>query len=245
MLATTIFLSLLQTGSIEVKIDIVYGTSPGLKGSVELKLDQYRPQNASKAPGIVLIHGGGFTGGNKGGQTGALARYLAERGYVCVDINYRLQRDVGGAIPKAIGAAIEDAGKALSWMVTNAESLGIDKNRLAIGGSSAGAITSLLSTYGENRSKVPVRAVIDLWGGMYNQVNSLKKGDPPVLIIHGSDDRVVAYSLSEALTARAKEVGVLFELIKVQGAGHGVRLDGTHEGKTYQEIILGFLKKHV
>ncbi|MBC8066158.1 MAG: alpha/beta hydrolase [Chlorobia bacterium] len=245
MLAVAVVCLLAQGGSVTVDRDIVYGKSKGVAGQFELKLDLYRASTSAKAPGVVLIHGGGFTGGSKGGQTGSLSRYLAERGFVCVDINYRLQRDIGGPIRDAILAAVEDAGKALDWMVANADRYGIDKKRLAIGGSSAGAITALFSTYGDNRSKVPVKAVIDLWGGMYGQQSAMKKGDPPMLIIHGTEDRVVSYQLAEALMVRAKEVGVSTELKKVVGAGHGMRLDGKFEGETFNDIILKFLKRHL
>ena len=80
-----------------------------------------------------------------------------------------------------------------------------------------GAITALLITYGGNRSKVPVKAVIDLWGAMYGRHISMKKGDPLFLVIPGENDRIVPYRYTEELTARAKEVGIPFEL-KVRGA---------------------------
>lgn len=245
MFAAVILCLVAQIGSVSVERDLVYGKSKGVNGDFELKMDLYWPSGAKKAPGVILIHGGGFTGGNKGAATGALSKYLADQGYVCIDINYRLQKDIGGTRVDAIGAAVEDAGKALAWMVANADKHGVDKGRLAIGGSSAGAITALLSTYGPNRSKVPVKAVIDLWGAMYGQQTSMKKGDPPFLVIHGENDRVVLYSHAEDLVARAKEIGVPFELKKVLGAGHGVRLNTRFEGETFNDIILKFLKKHL
>lgn len=245
MFAAVMLCLVAQTGSVSVERHLIYGKSKGLTGDFELKMDLYRPSETKKAPGVVLIHGGGFTGGNKGGATGSLSRFLAEKGYVCIDINYRLQKDVGGTRVNAISSAVEDAGKALDWMSANAGKYGIDKGRLAIGGSSAGAITALLSTYGPNRSKVPVKAVIDLWGAMYGQQDSMKKSDPPFIVIHGENDQVVPYRYAEELTARAKEIGVPFELKKVLGAGHGVRLNTTFEGESFNDIILKFLKKHL
>lgn len=245
MVAVAVVCLLVQGGSVIVDRDIVYGKSKGIAGQFELKLDLYRTASSTKVPGVVLIHGGGFKAGNKGGNTGSLSRFLAERGFVCVDINYRLQRDVGGPIQDAIQAAVEDAGKALDWMVANADRYGIDKKKIAIGGTSAGAITSLFSTYSENRNKVPVSAVLDLWGGMYGQQSAMKNGDPPMLIIHGTEDRVVPYQLAEALIARAKEVGVSTELKKIQGVGHGMPLDRKFEGETLNNIILKFLRRHL
>ena len=80
---------------------------------------------------------------------------------------------------------------------------------------------------------------------MLGKQTSMRKGDPPFLVIHGERDSVVPYIQAENLIARAKEIGVSFELKKILGAGHGVRLNNTFEGESFNDIILKFLKKHL
>ena len=134
----------------------------------------------------MLLHGGGFTSGAKGGYTGELARHLADKGYTAFDIDYRLMRDLGpnATLPKAMVAAREDLARAVKYVVANSKTYAIDPDRLDVGGGSAGAITALLATYGEDRSDWKPKAVVSLWGGMYGQEKVIKPGDPPVLLVH-------------------------------------------------------------
>lgn len=216
--------------------NIVYRTVNGKS----LHLDAYR---ASKPSGkvFIAIHGGGFTGGDKGGITGELCRYLSERGFTCFDINYRLQRDVGGTIQTAIDAAVEDATAAHQWAISNAAKYGGDPKRIGMGGSSAGAITSLFTAYSRN---VPVKAVVDMWGGMYGRESDMKRGEPPLLIIHGRNDRSVAFSHATNLESRAKSEGIKYQFLANDG-GHTLNLNTRINGKTLLESIEGFLNEHL
>ena len=100
---------------------------------------------------IVWVHGGGFSAGDK--SNGAdWATAFARRGYVAVSIGYRLLATgpCGGTGPvpehcyTAAYAAQHDAQAAVRWLRKNAAFLGIDPNRIAMSGESAGAVTSLL-----------------------------------------------------------------------------------------------------
>ena len=86
-----------------------------------------------KRPAIILWHGGGFTQGNAG-QFYFQANYFAERGAVCFRPEYRI-RDVDGTLPVY---AIEDGISAVRWIKEHAKTFGIDANRVAVGGGSAG-----------------------------------------------------------------------------------------------------------
>jgi acetyl esterase/lipase len=220
----------------QVDRNIVYRTINGKS----LQLDAYR---ATKPNGrvFIAIHGGGFTGGNKGGNTGELCQYLSQRGYTCFDINYRLQRDVGGTIQTAIDAAVEDASAAYNWAVSNSAKYGGDPKRIGMGGSSAGAITSLFTTYSRN---IPVKAVIDLWGGMYGKESDMKRGEAPVLIIHGRNDRTVAFSHATNLANRASSEGIKHKLLANEG-GHTLALSTRIEGKTLLDHIESFLNDNL
>lgn len=230
--------------------DIEFAKAKVEGGEKSLKLDAYIPAGDGPFPAIVLIHGGGFKVGDKGGNMGALGRYLSARGIACFDIQYRLEGDKPTtpgrtSMARAMAAAVEDAGSALSWVTDNAKAYKVDPKRLAIGGSSAGSITALLSTYGENRSKVPVNCVVNLWGSMYLQVNEMKKGDPPFILIHGENDTTVPFRYGEQLMKRADEVGVRYEKFVLEGGGHGMPLRTKVGDITLDEFIYRFLKKEL
>ncbi len=76
--------------------DVPYGTGAVRGGGeVDLLLDLYEPvAGPSPRPVAIIVHGGGFVGGDKaGGVHGRVAEELAARGFVAVSINYRLAPD--------------------------------------------------------------------------------------------------------------------------------------------------------
>lgn len=218
----------------QVDRNIIYRTINGKS----LHLDVYR---ATRPNGkvFIAIRGGGFTGGSKGGNTGELSQYLAQRGFTCFDINYRLKSDVGGAIQTAIDAAVEDASAAYNWVVANCSKYGGDPKRIGMGGSSAGAITSLFTTYSRN---VPAKAVVDLWGGMYGREADMKRGEAPLIIIHGKNDRTVAFSHATNLESQARREGIKVQFLSNDG-GHTLNLNTRINGKTILESIEQFLSE--
>lgn len=237
-------------------VAVVYGKAAvraPRAGEKELLLDLYEPTGTSvpaKRPAMVVIHGGGFKGGSRSAANMAgLCRELTSRGYVCISIDYRMQGDdppTNGetAIERAIAAAITDAATAVQWLVSHAEQYGVDTTRIAVGGGSAGAITSLLLTYKQRELGAydpPVAAVIDLWGSLYQSANDIMPGAPPVLIIHGTNDQIVKFSGAEDIVRRCQEVGVTCELYAIQGAGHGVPLTQAYDGVPLQQRIADFL----
>jgi acetyl esterase/lipase len=213
-------------------IELVYSKV----GSMELKLDAYRPKVASGKT-FIAVHGGGFTGGSKGGNTGFLCAYLSARGFTCFDINYRLQKDGASNLQDAVQNATNDVVTAFKWVEKNCKEYGGDPKKIAIGGSSAGAIASLYATY--NR-KIAVRSVVDLWGGMYGTETDMKANSPAILIIHGENDKVVPFTHATALKNRASQVGVFHRFVPIN-AGHGVDLKTEVKRLSLLEHIESFL----
>jgi acetyl esterase/lipase len=108
----------------------------------------YRPQNAADGPLPVLLyfHGGGYVIGDVACYDG-LTRFLAREGRIAVlSVDYRLGPEY------RFPHAFEDAFAALGWLQRNAAGLGLDPERIAVGGDSAGgAISATLSTYAESK----------------------------------------------------------------------------------------------
>lgn len=104
-------------------------------------------------PAIVFLHGGGFVTGNKSQEsTKAFAQLLASTGYVVFSIDYRLMSEpatftVLGMTELPVLQAVADARAAVRFVRSKAHEWNIDTNRIAIGGTSAGAITSLALGY--------------------------------------------------------------------------------------------------
>jgi acetyl esterase/lipase len=120
--------------SIEFTRDIVYGKG----GDREMMLNLSRPKNLNQpTPCIVLIHGGGWSGGNRD-QLNEPCWHMAERGYVTATVSYRLA-------PSAVWPAqIEDVKCAVRFLRANAARYNIDPQRIGAVGFSAGAHLAML-----------------------------------------------------------------------------------------------------
>ncbi len=102
------------------------------------KLDLYLPDESGAQPAVMLIHGGAWRFGDKRHFTNA-ARRFARSGYVAASINYRLVPE--GAFPNGP----RDTACALAFLQKNAGDYGIDPERIAVVGYSAGGhLASLL-----------------------------------------------------------------------------------------------------
>lgn len=118
-------------------------------GDTKLDLFVFQPkehQAGDKRPAIVFFHGGGW----RAGDPSALmpqCLYFAKRGMVAVTVQYRLAPVV------TVDGCVRDAVSAMRWVRAHAEQLGIDPNRIAAGGGSAGghlaAATALLTGFDE------------------------------------------------------------------------------------------------
>jgi acetyl esterase/lipase len=127
-----------DTGNLQVEKDIVFGKG----GSLDLTLDVYQPPAGVTPKRMAIIHlfGGGFFVGNKNaGYIINDARALGARGYTNISANYRLQTQ--GSWP----AQIHAVKAAIRWTRANAARLGIEANRIAVAGYSAGGMLSLMA----------------------------------------------------------------------------------------------------
>ena len=141
----------------KVYTDISYG-----KGEAN-KFDLYVPaDNTKETYGLVVyLHAGGFTSGDKSGDTEIL-KWLCSKGYVTAGINYTLRTDENDASVYSQSIEIKEA---MPFVVEEAEKLGYKLDRMAIAGGSAGGTLALLYAYRDaETSPVPVKMVFEMVG---------------------------------------------------------------------------------
>ncbi len=126
----------------KVTQDVVYA-QPGLK---RLKYDVFSPDGAKRLPGIVIIHGGGWSSNTEDIMRG-LSRELVKGGrYVVFSIDYRwINKLDGDELPNTIANLIEDVFGAIAHIQEHAEKYGCDPTRIAVTGDSAGGHLSAVA----------------------------------------------------------------------------------------------------
>ena len=223
---------------------------PFLGAKRKEKLDLYLPYSPKRLdrPAVVFIHGGGFTGGDKAEyRSASVSADLCRAGYVVVSCNYVLgPKSKEGVWPQNIA----DCRNAVRWVRAHAKELGVNPDKIAVAGGSAGGYLALMVGLSDDRTgpggdpaaKVSARvsAVID----MYGVVNFSKHGkgdvvgasaaeqqaylpelqcdpqDPAVLILHGTADTTVDIAQSDGMAKALRTAKTSYEYIVVDGAPH-------------------------
>lgn len=250
---------------------------PGLKqdiefakaGDVSLTLDAYVPEGAGPFATCILVHGGGFTKGDKHSFIKPLFEPLAKAGFVWFTINYRL------APQHQWPACVDDVASAIKWVKAHAADYKADPKRIALIGESAGGyLVSALGVTGSGETRVaavvPFYAPHDLvthvrrrnelrglagligrdqldeqtWTKLatISPSNQMRPGLPPFLLVHGDADTTVAHDQSVAFQAKMKAAGNSCDLITIPGGIHGM---GAWEklGSDYQTKLIEWLRK--
>ena len=123
-------------GDIQTRTNVEYAVHDG----VSLVGDLYLPASGGSHPAMLFIHGGGFARGSKAGYGNTWGPYLAARGYIVFAIDYRLSKPTVTTWPQAL----LDCKAAVQYLRGIAPKLGIDPDRIGVGGDSAGASLAAL-----------------------------------------------------------------------------------------------------
>jgi len=116
--------------NVDVRRDIVYCRG----GGRDLQLDLFLPKGRSgRRPAVVFIHGGGWRGGTRRQFHPQAAHLASTLGYAGAAIEYRLSGEA------TFPAAVEDVKCAVRWLRAQAQTYGVDPDRIAAVGGSAGA----------------------------------------------------------------------------------------------------------
>jgi len=116
-----------------VPLDVDELMIPGPAGAPDVRVRRYRPADHDDLlPALVYIHGGGFVVGSLDLYDADCRRIAAEVGAVVLSVDYRL------APEHPFPAGLEDCYATLTWVAENSAELGVDPDRIAVGGESAG-----------------------------------------------------------------------------------------------------------
>ncbi len=221
---------------ITVRRDIVYTPA---NWPAPVMGDLYRPVGAKSAPAVLLVHGGGWTGKDGRWQMKGIAKKLAERGYVVLNVTYRLA-------PRWIyPAPVDDLKQAVKWMRTHAAEEGIDPQRISTYGYSAGGYLAALVGLDETQHIKAIVAggtpadltlypggdlVPQFLGGTQQQIPErfreaspvyhVTRGSPPVFIYHGGADTLVPPEHAWEFIAAVEKNKVAHEVYWIEGRDH-------------------------
>lgn len=179
-----------------------------------LKLDFYTAKQAesdSDRPLIILVHGGGFSGGKRDNPMEVeFSQTLATKGYAVASMSYNLTRKgkatgFGCACPASekmdtFKQTTADILKAIAYLKSNTEFL-FDAEKIILAGSSGGAEGILNTAYMANHPDFKdlgaypkIAAVVSLAGAVVDARYITKENAVPGFFIHGDADNLVPYN---------------------------------------------------
>jgi acetyl esterase len=232
-------------------------TSEGPLTLAIVRPDSWKPSD--RRPAIVFFHGGGWVGG-PAGQFNEHSAYFASRGLVCIQVRYRFV-PVKTTVPPVV--CIQDARSALRWVRSHARELGIDPQRIAGAGASAGghlaAHAGLVSGTDDPADDVAIsprpaalllfNPVLDNSPGNYgtermgdrleelSPAQNVSKDDPPAIVFLGTKDKLIPVKTMEDFRARMTAAGVRCDLHLYAGEDHGFFNSKNQDGKYYSLTV--------
>ena len=230
-------------------------------GDVTLKIHLFEPQGhkaTDKRPAIVFFFGGGWNGGSPK-QFYPHCAYLASRGMVAAAAEYRIKSKHGTSPYECV----RDGKSAVRFLRSNADKLGIDPERLAAGGGSAGghvaATTATVTAFNQTDEDTTVSCVpnaLVLFNPVYDNgpdgygqsrvkerwrefspMHNIRKGIPPAIVFLGTKDKLIPVKTGETFRDMMREVGSRSELFLYEDQPHGFFNFGKSGNKFYVQTV--------
>ena len=264
----------LGQGSGTITYEIEKETFAYVERDSTLFLDFYQLKgDTEERPLVIFVFGGGFAKGKRDSE--GYQDYfntLLRNGLKVASIDYRLglrgiYNEVGvfntAPLKKAIDLAVEDLYQATAFLVSKADTFGIDPSKIIVSGSSAGAITSLHADwYNRNHHELSAilpegyqySGVVAFAGAIFSNNGAPRYDTPPAptLFFHGSEDKTVPYNKrrifnkgffgSDYLTRHFTKNEYLFHYFRLIGAGHEVAITPM---KKHLDEIMAFIQRAV
>lgn len=236
----------------EVQVqELVYKTID----TVRLKLKIYSPPGATKnksLPAIVFFFGGGWATGSMD-QFEEQAKHFARRGMVAILADYR----VASRHKTSPFKAVNDAKSAIRYVRANSQKLGIDPNRIAAGGGSAGghlAAATDLTQLDEPKEDKTISSrpnALLLFNPVFDNgpegygyervktryleispMHNIRKGAAPSIVFLGTEDKHIPVKTAELYKQKLEAVGTRCDLLVYQDQPHGF-FNYSKKDKTY------------
>lgn len=252
-LAPAAFGELRLPGRTEVAETVRYSSSQ--------RLDLYRPAAHGAPTGaVIFVHGGGWSSGSRTWYR-AQGRKAAAHGWVAASIDYRL------APKHRFPAALDDVRAAVAWVRAHAPELGVDPNRIAlVGGSAGGNLALLAGTTGvpgvrgvvawspptdltalKGRTLTPLvrdylgcrAAACATKARAASPLAQVRAGAPPMLVANSTHE-MIPLSQATAFAAAARRGGVDIDLRVIEGTKHS-----TQYGAAMWPETLRFLERTI
>lgn len=214
-------------------------------GEARLTLDLFLPTDhliSDRRTGIVFFFGGGWKSGSPS-QFHPQCRYLASRGMVAMSAEYRVQSRHGTS-PRE---CVQDGKSAVRWIRAHAAELGLDPDRLAAGGGSAGghvaAATATATGFdepGEDASASCRPDALCLFNPVFDNsaqgygfdrvqaywqaispMHNLSATTPPTVVFLGTEDEHIPVATAEEYQRRMHALGRRCDLHLYAGQPHG------------------------
>lgn len=232
------------------------------RSSGPLLLDVSIPEGPGPFPAVIVVHGGGFTHGNKRMFTTPIFEPLSYGRFAWFTIDYRLAPAVRAQ------EQVDDVLSALAWVHQHTAEYRVDRQRIALMGESAGAylvdyaaavapketpIAGVVSFYGPadlaiqfKDKPVPdgLKAFFSDGLQKMSPVNMVREGMPPFLLLHGTADELVPYEESPKFCEALKAHGNQCDLYTIPGARHGMsRWEEHADQQGYKFQVIGWLTR--